>query len=61
LGATLLDAVERHAKDLSLPEGCNKPVEAVPAELRHRLRVQVRLNLRPFVIPCSPSVFSAPS
>lgn len=40
LGAKLLDIVERHAKDLSLPKGCNTPVEVVPTEVRHRLRVQ---------------------
>jgi hypothetical protein len=40
LGARLLDVVEQHAKDLSLPKGCNTPVEVVPGEVRHRLRVQ---------------------
>ena len=40
LGAKLLDVVEQHAKELSLPAGCNAPVEVVPPDVRHRLRVQ---------------------
>ena len=40
LGGRLLDAVEQYGKNLSLPEGCRVAVEVVPAQVRHRLRVQ---------------------
>jgi hypothetical protein len=40
----LAEAVERHASDLSLPAGCSEPLEAIPAELRHRLWLQTCLD-----------------
>lgn len=40
MGERLVDAVVEHAKGLSLPPGCDTPVDVFPAALAHRLRVQ---------------------
>jgi hypothetical protein len=36
----LVAALEQHGADLSLPEGVDRPVEVVPAEVRHKLWLQ---------------------
>ncbi len=36
----LVAALEEHGEDLSLPHGVDRPVEIVPAELRHKLWLQ---------------------
>ncbi len=40
VGSRLLRAVEAHADDLSLPDGCREPVDVIPPHVRHRLHVQ---------------------
>lgn len=40
----LAAALEQHGEGLSLPDGVSRPVEVVPAELRHRLWVQSCLD-----------------
>ncbi len=36
----LVECLEEHAQDLSLPKGIISPVEVIPAEIRHRLWLQ---------------------
>lgn len=36
----LAAALEQHAEGLSLPEGVDRPIDVVPFELRHKLRLQ---------------------
>ena len=36
----LVAALEQHGADLSLPDGVDRPVEVVPADLRHKLWLQ---------------------
>jgi hypothetical protein len=40
----LVAALERHGGGLSLPEGVERPIEVVPAELRHKLWLQTCLG-----------------
>jgi hypothetical protein len=40
----LVAALEQHGDGLSLPEGAGRPVEVVPAELRHKLWLQTCLG-----------------
>ncbi|MCY2952549.1 MAG: hypothetical protein NTU53_11315 [Planctomycetota bacterium] len=40
----LMDAVRKHGQGLSLPPGITSPEEVVPAELRHKLWLQVCLD-----------------
>jgi len=40
----LIDAVRKHGQGLSLPPGVTSPEEVVPAELRHKLWLQVCLD-----------------
>ena len=36
----LTAALEKHGRELSLPEGVDRPVDVVPADLRHKLWLQ---------------------
>jgi hypothetical protein len=40
----LVAALEQHGEGLSLPEGVDRPVEVVPAEMRHKLWLQTCLG-----------------
>jgi hypothetical protein len=40
----LVAALEQHGEGLSLPEGVERPVEVVPADLRHKLWLQTCLG-----------------
>jgi len=40
----LVAALEKHGEGLSLPRGVERPIEVVPAELRHRLWLQTCFN-----------------
>ena len=42
-GAELLRAVQAHARELSLPPGCTRPIDVLPRELWHRLELQSTL------------------
>ena len=37
----LVEALEEHGRDLSLPEGVDSPLDIFPVDLRHRLWLQV--------------------
>ncbi|MEA3345846.1 MAG: hypothetical protein U9Q78_06345 [Chloroflexota bacterium] len=41
---TLVEVLETHAQDLSLPEGVESPLDIFPMDLRHRLWLQTRFD-----------------